>query len=79
MNILKIGIAGYGIVGKKRHIFIDENINAKVVAICDQNFKEDSVLEKCCPRNSYRKGLFSTMLALKKAFEGNNVVFLVHC
>ena len=45
MKILKIGIAGYGIVGKKRHIFIDENINAKVVAICDQNFKEDSVLE----------------------------------
>ena len=45
MNILKVGIAGYGIVGKKRHIFIDENINAKVVAICDQNFKQDSVLE----------------------------------
>ena len=45
MNILKVGIAGYGIVGKKRHIFINENINAKVVAICDQNFKQDSVLE----------------------------------
>tara|TARA_Y100000385_G_C13040304_1_gene614955 strand:- start:136 stop:1167 length:1032 start_codon:yes stop_codon:yes gene_type:complete len=45
MNILKVGIAGYGIVGKKRHIFIDENINAKVVAICDQNFKQDSVRE----------------------------------
>ncbi|MDC3350506.1 Gfo/Idh/MocA family oxidoreductase [Flavobacteriaceae bacterium] len=45
MKILKVGIAGYGIVGKKRHVYVDENINAKVVAICDQNFKENNVLK----------------------------------
>lgn len=37
---LKVGIAGYGIVGKRRHVFIDEHPNLKVVAVCDQNFKE---------------------------------------
>ena len=40
MNKLKVGIAGYGIVGKRRHIFINEHPNLEVVAVCDQNFKE---------------------------------------
>jgi len=40
MKNLKVGIAGYGIVGKRRHVFIDEHPNLEVVAVCDQNFKE---------------------------------------
>jgi predicted dehydrogenase len=40
MKKLKVGIAGYGIVGKRRHIFIDQHPNLEVVAVCDQNFKE---------------------------------------
>jgi predicted dehydrogenase len=43
MNVLKIGIAGYGIVGKRRHMFINEHPNLKVVAVCDQTFKFDTV------------------------------------
>jgi predicted dehydrogenase len=41
MSILKVGIAGYGIVGKRRHIFIDEHPQLEVVALCDQNFKNE--------------------------------------
>jgi predicted dehydrogenase len=38
MKILKVGIAGYGIVGKKRHHFINEHPQMIVTAICDQTF-----------------------------------------
>jgi predicted dehydrogenase len=40
MKKLKVGIAGYGIVGKRRHVFIDEHPNLEVVGVCDRNFKE---------------------------------------
>ena len=46
MNILKVGIAGYGIVGKRRHIFINEHPQLEVVAVCDQNFKEDYLMDQ---------------------------------
>ncbi len=36
---LKVGIAGYGIVGKRRRHFIDENPYFKTVAVCDQVFE----------------------------------------
>ena len=38
---LKVGIAGYGTVGKIRHKFIDQNPHMKTVAICDETFKEN--------------------------------------
>lgn len=41
MHKLKVGIAGYGIVGKRRHQFIDEHPLLKVTAVCDQNFSSD--------------------------------------
>lgn len=43
MNKLKVGIAGYGIVGKRRHIFINEHPELEVVAVCDQYFKKDII------------------------------------
>ena len=43
---LKIGIAGYGIVGKRRHQFISEHPNLKVVAICDQTIKNNYTNEQ---------------------------------
>jgi predicted dehydrogenase len=42
---LKIGIAGYGVVGKRRRRFIDEHPNLRLVAVCDQNFKEPGVMD----------------------------------
>lgn len=41
MNKLRVGIAGYGIVGKRRHIYIGQHPNLEVVAVCDQSFAED--------------------------------------
>jgi len=37
---LNVGIAGYGIVGKRRRQFIDQHPNLRTIALCDQNFKE---------------------------------------
>jgi predicted dehydrogenase len=34
----RVGIAGYGIVGKRRRQFIDVHPNLKTVAVCDQKF-----------------------------------------
>ncbi len=43
MNIkaekLKVGIAGYGLVGKRRRQFIDQNSHLMTVAVCDQYFE----------------------------------------
>jgi predicted dehydrogenase len=36
---LKIGIAGYGIVGKRRRTCIDNHPQLEVVAVCDQSFE----------------------------------------
>ena len=35
-GLLKVGIAGYGIVGKRRRDIIDSRSDMKVVAVCDQ-------------------------------------------
>ncbi len=42
MTKLKVGIAGYGIVGKRRHMFINEHPLLQVVAVCDQGFKNNN-------------------------------------
>lgn len=39
--MLKVGIAGYGIVGKKRHQFINEHPAMFVTAICEQSFPDN--------------------------------------
>ncbi len=35
---LRVGIAGYGVVGKRRHHFIEPRADIKVVAVCDRTF-----------------------------------------
>lgn len=45
-NRLKVGIAGYGVVGKRRHQFIDLNPHLKVVAVCDQYFKSSGTMSE---------------------------------
>jgi len=37
-NVLKVGIAGYGVVGKRRRCFIDLHPNMHTVVVCDQKF-----------------------------------------
>ena len=40
-KILRVGIIGYGVVGKRRRSYIDMHPNMEVVAICDVRFKHD--------------------------------------
>ena len=42
---LKVGIAGYGVVGKRRKSCIDRNPQMHVVAVCDRNFPDNGVME----------------------------------
>ncbi|MGA1870263.1 MAG: Gfo/Idh/MocA family protein [bacterium] len=42
---LNIGIAGYGVVGKRRRQFIDAHPHMRTVAVCDQYFKESGTME----------------------------------
>lgn len=41
---LKVGIAGYGLVGMRRREFIDENLLFKTTAVCDQKFGGSGIL-----------------------------------
>ena len=41
---LRIGIAGYGVVGKRRRHFIDRHPELETVAVCDRTFAEDGLL-----------------------------------
>lgn len=45
MKKLKVGIAGFGVVGKRRKEYIDRHPNLEVVAVCDRAFDAEGVLE----------------------------------
>jgi predicted dehydrogenase len=42
---LKVGIAGYGVVGKRRRIYIDKHPNLETVAVCDVRFMDKAFRE----------------------------------
>lgn len=43
-NKLRVGIAGYGIVGERRRHFIDQHPHLKTVAVCDRKYTENGKL-----------------------------------
>ena len=43
MTNLKVGIAGYGIVGKRRRACIESNQHTELVAVCDRSFQGDGI------------------------------------
>ena len=43
MNKLRVGIAGYGVVGKRRKDCVDLHPNMEMVAICDQFFNDSKI------------------------------------
>jgi predicted dehydrogenase len=47
MNLeeLRVGIAGYGVVGKRRRDFIDIHPSLKTVAVCDQKFSNAGIMD----------------------------------
>jgi len=44
MSELRVGIAGYGVVGKRRRDCVDRHPNMKLVAVCDRTFDGDGVM-----------------------------------
>ena len=44
-NKLKVGIAGYGVVCKRRRIYIDQNPYLETVCVSDINFSNSGKLE----------------------------------
>jgi predicted dehydrogenase len=46
MTELKVGIAGFGVVGKKRKACVDRHPNLRLVAVCDRNFSDEGLLEE---------------------------------
>jgi len=45
MDHLRIGIAGYGVIGKRRRGCVDANPFMKTVAVCDKKFADDGQLD----------------------------------
>jgi predicted dehydrogenase len=45
MKRLKVGIAGFGVVGKRRKLCVDRHPRMEVVAVCDRAFKGEGALE----------------------------------
>ncbi len=44
MNDLRVGIAGFGVVGKRRKDCVTRHPNMHVVAVCDQTFPDEGLL-----------------------------------
>jgi predicted dehydrogenase len=44
MNYLKVGIAGFGVVGKRRKDCVMRHPSLRVVAVCDQTFHDEGTL-----------------------------------
>ena len=44
MSELRIGIAGYGVIGKRRRGCVDANPFMTTVAVCDKKFADDGNL-----------------------------------
>lgn len=44
MSALRVGIAGYGVVGKRRRACLDQRSDMQVVAVCDREFRSSGVL-----------------------------------
>ena len=44
-NKLKVGIAGYGVVGKRRFKYINQRSDMCVSAVCDKTFTNTGILD----------------------------------
>jgi len=54
-KILKVGIVGYGVVGKRRRIYIDKHPLLSTVAICDKDFIESEVKDNVKYFSNYKQ------------------------
>lgn len=61
-DALRVGIAGYGVVGKRRRQFIDQNPLLKTVAVCDRALGKDGVFEDGVRYYAHYKSLLEESL-----------------
>lgn len=61
---LRVGIAGYGVVGKRRRHFIDQHPALTTVAVCDRVFLERTVLPDGLPASPDYRQLLDERLDL---------------
>jgi predicted dehydrogenase len=61
-KIFSVGIAGYGVVGKRRRKFIDMHPNLKTVAVCDKNFSSNGEMDDSVKFFSNHKDLLAEKL-----------------
>ena len=53
---LKVGIAGYGVVGKRRRVCVDQNKFLEMIAVCDQIFQDElSIVDGIRGYKNYKK------------------------
>ncbi|WP_323798177.1 Gfo/Idh/MocA family oxidoreductase [Nisaea sp.] len=52
---LRVGIAGYGVVGRRRRHFLDLNPEMEVVAVCDRTFDEPRTIDGVKAFKSYQE------------------------
>jgi len=62
MNKLKVGIAGYGVIGKRRKVVIEGHPDLELIAMCDRSFHDDvGNLDGIRTYRSYRKLLLEKL------------------
>jgi len=63
--VLKVGISGYGVVGKRRRHFIDLDPRFKIVAVCDRTIENGSQIDRgVVAYNNHRQLLAEDLDAL---------------
>jgi predicted dehydrogenase len=55
MSVLKVGIAGFGVVGKRRKACIDNHPDLEVVAVCDKNFLHENLADGLLYFSTYQE------------------------
>ena len=55
MPVLRVGIAGFGVVGKRRKVCIDIHPDLEVVAVCDKNLSQENLADGLLYFSTYQE------------------------
>lgn len=62
MKLIRVGICGYGIVGKRRRACVDSNPKLKLISVCDKTFGNSGVFQDGVKYYSSYKEIFQDQL-----------------
>ena len=71
--VLRVGIAGFGVVGRRRKQCVDDRTDLDVVAVCDQSFDTSGVLDDGTRFHPTLTGVFSEDLDVLIVCLPNNI------